>query len=174
MLKLIRFSIIIYSVFLISCKTNSITDDQVILCAFEKLMTDKEFQSFMKEGKNYIAYLPDGYVVPDSIESINGKISWNTLDKVNIEKSAIKKLNSLFPSNAQLKWVSSDEGEKIIRENVTEQRCYWFFGGVKRYKNQYFLECGYAISSKSGIGAKLIIEIENNGCNVISYHPAIM
>jgi hypothetical protein len=174
MLKLLISYLFSFTIIMVSCKTDISNNDQIIVCAFQKIMADHEFQSFMKDGKNYLAYLPDGYVAPDSIESIDGKISWNTLDKVKIEKSVIKKLNSLFPSNAPLKWVSSDEGEKLIRENTSEQRCYWFFGGVRKYKNQYFLECGYAISSKSGIGAKLVIEIDDNVCNIFSYHPAIM
>ncbi len=174
MLNFFQSSIIVLSVIIYSCKNDSSINNQVILCALLKVMADQEFKSFMIDGKNYLAYLPNGYVIPYSIESINGKKSWGDLEIVNIENNVINKLNSLFQPHSKLMWVNPDEGEKLIRENVSEQRCYWFFGGVRKYKNQYFLECGYAISSKSGIGAQLIIEIENNVCNIISYHPAIM
>jgi hypothetical protein len=166
---------VLFIFFLSSCTISDKKEiDAVFLCALDKLMADYEFRDYLIGGSNYIAWVPDGYMVKDSVKTENGRIAWNTLKHIEVDKSFINGLNIRFPEGHKLNLVSQHENEDLLRNNSHQRFSSWFFGGLKKHNNRYYLNGGFAVTPKAGIGAFFIIEVENGKCNVLEYAPAIM
>ena len=172
------FSWLIYSVFLFSTMSCSEKKEdevnKVLLCAMDNLLTDSEFRYFLIGGKNYVAWVPDGYRNSDSVDVDGKSVAWRSMDSVEVCPSFVDAINIRFPEEHKLQLVSQAENERILRSNKNFPYSCWYFGGMRKYKNKYYLKGGFAVSTKAGIGADFIIEIKNNKCHVIEYHPAIL
>jgi len=167
----IIFVILLYS----SCiSKNQEEINKVLLCALDKLMSDNEYRDYLIRGENYIAWVRDGYIVPDSVVTEDGKVKWSSLEYINVNKSYLKVLNSRFPKGHELMLITQQENENIMKNKKNGRFSCWYFGGLKRYKNRYYLTGGFAVSSKAGIGATFIIESINGDFHVIDYAPAIL
>src|SRR5690606_10668763 len=166
--KIIAISLLSAFVFWSSSCTRKNQEEvnQVLLCALDALMTDYEFRHYLIGGDNYIAWVHDGYVVPDSINKIDGRMAWNSIEYIDVDDSYIEVLNNRFPEGHKLQMIKQQENEDILRNKNTGKLSTWFFGGMKKYKNRYYLKGGFAKTTKWGIGASFEIEIIDGKCHI--------